>query len=152
MNSSMTQKNESPSFMATAGKAAIVGAIGGVAGAYLYGGQGTLPLMGMDVSIPVALGVAIGSASFVGEFATGYVLPMLPQSAGAATMEGMLLRPAMTAGASYLTFSMLLGSVEQPLQVLMLGAGSEIAGTYAWGTVNPLLGFGRTPVVEVVTY
>ena len=138
--------------MATAGKAATISAIGGVVGSYLFGSEGTLPLMGMDVFIPVALGVAIGSASFVGEYATGYVLPMLPQSAGAATMEGMLLRPAMTAGASYLTFSLLLGNVEQPLQVLMLGAGAEVAGSYAWGAVNPLLGFGSTSVAEVATY
>ena len=148
----MTQKNESPSFMATAGKAAIVGAIGGVAGAYLFGGEGTLPLLGVDVSIPLALGVAIGSASFVGEYATGYVLPMLPQSAGAATTEGMLLRPAMTAGAAYLTVSMLVGTMAQPISLLALGAGSEVAGTYAWGTVNPLLGFGNTSVAEVATF
>ena len=141
--SSMTQKNEGPSFMATAGKAAMVGAVGGIAGSYLFGSEGTLPLMGMDVSIPVALGTAIGSASFIGEYAAGYVLPMLPQSAGAAKMEGMVLKPALTAAAAYGTVTMLLGTVEQPVQLLMLGAGSEVAGSYGWGTVSPLLGWGK---------
>jgi len=127
--------------MPTLAKSAIVGAVGGMAGSYLFGG-GTLPLMGMDVSVPVALGTAIGAASFVGEYAAGYVLPMLPQSPGAVKTEGMLLKPALTAAAAYGTVTLLVGNVEQPLQLLLLGAGSEVAGTYAYGTVAPLLGWG----------
>ena len=63
--------------MTAAAKAAMVGAVGGVAGAYLFGGDGTLALMGMDVSIPVALGVAIGGASLIGDYAAPAVLGML---------------------------------------------------------------------------
>ena len=141
MNSSITQKL-SPELLPTLAKSAIVGMVGGYAGAYMFGGSGSLPFAGMDVSVPVALGSAIGAASFVGEYAAGYVLPMLPQSAGAAATEGMLLKPALTAAAAYLTVTTLVGAVEQPIQLMLLGAGSEVAGTYAYGTVAPLLGWG----------
>jgi len=129
--------------MASVAKAALVGAVGGVAGAYLFGNDGTLSLVGMDVSVPVALGVAIGSASLIGEYAAPMVLGMLPQSAGAVASETMMAKPAITAAAAYMTVTLLLGNVEQPLQLLMLGAGAEVAGTYAYGTVSPMLGWGR---------
>ena len=145
----MTQK-KSPELLPTLAKSAIVGAVGGVAGAYMFGSSGTLPFAGMDVSVPVALGSAIGAASFVGEYAAGYVLPMLPQSTGAAAAEGMVLKPALTAAAAYLTVSTLVGSVQQPLQLMLLGAGSEVAGTYAYGTVAPLIGWGGSAEAPVV--
>jgi len=130
--------------MASVAKAALVGAVGGVAGAYLFGNDGTLPLMGMDLSIPVALGVAIGSASLIGEYAAPMVLGMLPQSAGAVASETMMLKPALTADAAYMTVTLLLGNVEQPLQLLMLGAGAEVAGAYAYDIVSPMIGMGPT--------
>ena len=105
--------------MTSAAKAAMVGAVGGVAGAYLFSGDGTLSLVGMDVSIPVALGVAIGSASFVGDYAAPMVLGLLPQSAGAVAAETMMLNPALTAAAAYGTVTLLLGNVEKPLQLFM---------------------------------
>ena len=143
MNSLSTQKNKSPALMEAAMKATVVGAVGGFAGAWLFGGDGTLALVGMDVSIPVALGVAIGSASFVGDYAAPKVLGLLPQSAGAVAAETMMLKPALTAAAAYGTVTLLLGRVEQPLQLMMLGAGSEVAGSYAYSTAAPLLGMGN---------
>ena len=140
---SSTQKNAGPGLMTSAAKAAMVGAVGGVAGAYLFGGDGTLSLVGMDVSIPVALGVAIGSASFVGDYAAPMVLGLLPQSTGAVAAETMMLKPAHTAAAAYGTVTLLLGNVERPLQLFMLGAGAEVAGSYAYGTVSPMLGWGK---------
>ena len=138
------QKNQAPALMTSVAKAALVVAVGGVAGAYLFGNDGTLSLVGMDVSVPVALGVAIGSASFVGDYAAPMVLGMLPQSAGAVAAETMMLKPALTAGAAYMTATLLLGNVEQPLQLLMLGAGAEVAGAYAYGIVSPMIGMGPT--------
>ena len=138
------QKNQAPTLMASVAKAALVGAVGGVAGAYLFGNDGTLSLVGMDVSVPVALGVAIGSASFVGDYAAPAVLGMLPQSAGAVAAETMMLKPALTAGAAYMTVTLLLGNVERPLQLLMLGAGAEVAGAYAYGIASPMIGMGPT--------
>ena len=137
-------KNQAPPIMAAVAKAALDGAVGGVAGAYLFGNNGTLPLMGMDVSVPVALGVAIGSASLIGEYAAPLVLGMLLQSAGAVAAETMMVKPALTAGAAYMTVTLLLGNVEQPLQLLMLGAGAEISGAYAYGIVSPMIGMGPT--------
>ena len=137
------QKNQAPPLAASVAKAALVGAVGGAAGAYLFGNNGTLPLMGMDLSVPVALGVAIGSASLIGEYAAPMVLGMLPQSAGAVAAETMMVKPALTAGAAYIAVTLLLGNVKQPLSLLMLGAGAEVAGTYAYGTVSPMLGWGR---------
>jgi len=142
MNSTMTQKN--PGLMAAVTKATMVGAVGGMAGAYLFGNNGPLSLVGMDVSVPVALGVAIGSASLVGDYAAPMVLGMLPQSTGAVAAETMMLKPALTAGAAYLTVTLLLGNVDQPLQLLMLGAGAEVVGTYAYGSVAPMIGMGPT--------
>jgi hypothetical protein len=137
------QKNGSPpGILSAAAKAAMVGAAGGFAGAYLFGGEGTLPLLGMDVTIPVALGVALGSASFVGDYAAPMVLNMLPQSPGAVAAETMLLKPALTAAAAYGTVTLLIGPVEQPLQLLMLGAGAEVAGSYANSIVAPMIGLG----------
>ena len=140
---SSTQKHAGPALMTSAAKAAMVGAVGGVAGAYLFGGDGTLSLVGMDVSIPVALGVTIGSASFVGDYAAPMVLGLLPQSAGAVAAETMMLKPALTAAAAYGTVTLLLGNVEKPLQLFMLGAGAEVVGSYAYGTVSPMLGWGK---------
>ena len=138
------QKNQAPALMTSVAKAAVVGAVGGVAGAYLFGNNGTLSLVGMDVSVPVALGVAIGSASFVGDYAAPMVLGMLPQSTGAFAAETILPKPTLTAGAAYMTVTLLLGNVEQPLQLLMLGAGAEISGVYAYGIVSPMIGVGPT--------
>jgi hypothetical protein len=155
MNSlSSTQKNQAPGLMESVAKATVVGAVGGFAGAWLFGGDGTLSLVGMDVSIPVALGVAIGSASFVGDYAAPKVLGLLPQSAGAVAAETMMLKPALTAAAAYGTVTLLLGRVEQPLQLMMLGAGSEVAGSYAYSTAAPLLGMGNASddAPEVATY
>ena len=151
MNSSITQK-QSPELLPTLAKSAIVGMVGGYAGAYMFGGSGSLPFAGMDVSVPVALGSAIGAASFVGEYAAGYVLPMLPQSTGAAAAEGMVLKPALTAAAAYLTVSTLVGTVERPIQLMLLGAGSEVAGTYAYGTVAPLIGWDGSAEAPVATF
>ena len=150
MNTMTTQKNEGPGLMASVAKAAMVGAVGGVAGAYLFGGDGTLPLVGMQVSVPLALGVAIGAASFVGDYAAPTVLGMIPQSSSAIAAESMLLKPALTAAAAYGTVTLLLGNVEQPLQLMMLGAGSEVAGSYAYGTVSPLLGLGNASAEPVL--
>jgi hypothetical protein len=136
------QKNQAPGLMAAVTKATMVGAVGGMAGAYLFGSNGTLSLAGMDVSVPIALGVAIGSASLVGDYAAPMVLGLLPQSTGAVAAETRLLKPALTAGAAYMTVTLLLGNVDQPLQLLMLGAGSEVVGTYAYGTVAPMIGMG----------
>jgi hypothetical protein len=64
--------------------------------------------------------------------------------------ESMMLKPALTAAAAYLTVSMLVGSVERPVQLMLLGAGSEVAGTYAYGTVAPLLGWGSSAEAPAV--
>ena len=145
----MTQK-KSPELLQTLVKSAIVGGIGGVAGAYMFGSSGSLPFMGYDVSIPMALGGAIGTASFLGEYAAPMVLGMLPQSSGAVAAESMMVKPALTAAAAYLTVSMLVGTVERPVQLMLLGAGSEVAGTYAYGTVAPLLGWGSSAEAPAV--
>jgi hypothetical protein len=134
--------------MASAAKATIVGAVGGIAGAYLFGGDGTLPLMGMDVSIPVALGVSIGAASLVGDYAAPMVLGLLPQSAGAVAAETLMLKPALTAAAAYGTVTLLVGNVDSPLQLLFLGFGAEIGGAYAYGAAAPMIGMG--PLSEPV--
>jgi hypothetical protein len=101
-----------------------------------------LSLTEIEVSVPIAISVAVGSASLTGENATGYVLPMLPQSDGAATAKGMLLRPILAAAAAYGTVTMLVGTVDKPLMLMALGAGSEVSGAYAAGTVLPIIGFG----------
>ena len=151
MHSTMSQKNKnSPEFLPTMLKSVIVGGIGGVAGAYMFGNSGNLPLMGYDVSVPMALGGAIGTAAFIGEYAAPLVLGMLPQSSGMVAAESMMLKPALTAAAAYLTVSMLVGSVERPVQLMLLGAGSEVAGTYAYGTVAPLLGWGSSAEAPAV--
>ena len=100
--------------------------------------------------MPVALGVAIGSASFVGEYAAPMVLGLLPQSAGAVAAETLMLKPTLTAAAAYGTVTLLLGNVERPLQLFMSGAGAEVAGSYAYGTVAPMLGWGKSSDEEPV--
>jgi hypothetical protein len=149
MMNTMNQK-KSPELMPTLLKSALVGGVGGVAGAYMFGNSGTLPFLGYDVSVPMALGGAIGAASFLGEYAAPMVLGMLPQSSGAVAAESMMVKPALTAAAAYLTVSMLVGTVERPVQLMLLGAGSEVAGTYAYGTVAPLLGWGSSAEAPAV--
>ena len=124
--------------MEMVGKPLMVGVTAAVASKFLFPGDDAIPVFGMEVPQMVAVGVAVGAASAVGGVASGYILPMLPQSEEAAKAEGMLLTPALTAAATYAVARML-GDVPQPLPLLALGAGSEVAGTYAWGVVGPML-------------
>ena len=124
--------------MEMVGKPVMVGVTAAVASKFLFPGDDTIPVFGMEVSQMVAVGVAVGGASAIGGIASGYILPMLPQSEEAAKAEGMILTPAMTAAATYAVARML-GDVPNPFPLLALGAGSEIAGTYAWGIVGPMI-------------
>lgn len=110
-----------------------------VAGAYAVGeGNNSARLGGMSVPLPIFLGLVGSASSIAGETLKNYVLPMLPNNAKFASLEGVLLQPALC--------GLVEGSALQFLtktrfkEGFILGAGSEIAGSYLYsGVVKPYL-------------
>jgi hypothetical protein len=83
--------------------------------------------------LPLAIG--IGGASCVAEIAKNYIIPKDQGS----QMTAALAKPALTAIASVGTMYLLSNGAEVDIpQLLALGAGSELAGDYAYNNfVSP---------------
>ena len=104
----------------------------------------TIPVFGMEMSQAMGVGVVVGGASAVGSIAGKYILPMIqPDSDSLVATESKLLNPALTGAATY-GVAMMFGSVPAPMPLIALGAASEVAGSYAWGTVAPMILGGKS--------
>jgi hypothetical protein len=120
-------------------RSAIVGAVAGFATSVLFPSSETVPFMGMELSQAVGVGVAVGGASAVGSIAGRNLLPLLPQSEAMATSESKLLNPALTGAATYAMARVFMGDVPNPVPLILMGAGSEVAGSYAFETIKPMM-------------
>lgn len=109
----------------------IKGAItGGIAagGSILLGETGPGRIFGMDVSAPVAVGLASGVGSVSADFAHQLILPYIPQSESLKNMESAALAIGVSGGVT----AMALGAQgRQFWTTAALGAGSNVLGDYA---------------------
>lgn len=109
----------------------VVGVTGAAIVAVVFGHQGSMPLLGMSVSIPLAAGVVIGSSAALSAYLEGEVTAALPGVAG--QLGAGLLRPAVagvsTLGMATLAFGMPADASSAAI-LTALGAGSVVAGDY----------------------
>ena len=108
------------------------------AGAKALGFDGyiRLPLINKAHAAPMSLGIAGVVASFGTELAHNFILPHINQHSKFGQMEAMILSPVLNA--SLITGVVYAGSPLQiqgnVVQLMGLGAGAEMASTYAFET------------------
>lgn len=118
-------------------RSAIVGGVAAAGVSFLFPSTETIPVFGMELSQAVGVGVVVAGSSAVGSVAGRYILPMI-QPDGLAQTESKILNPALTGAATYAVASMF-GSVPAPFPLVALGAASEVAGSYVYETVSPMM-------------
>jgi hypothetical protein len=124
-------------------KPALVGAAAAVASRFLVGGDGKLPLLGMEWSPSTVIGVSCAGASIAAGLSHDYVLKMIKgQSVATQELEAKALAPVLsglaTVGAAYLTIGPV-SDFRAGAELFAIGAGSEIAGSYAHGMIQPMM-------------
>lgn len=125
-------------------KPVIVGGIAAAGSMFLIDGAARVPFFGMDMSAPVAIGGAVAVGNIAASLSHDYVLKMLPGNDDPKNIEwqSALLGPTLTGGASVLAANMVIGSITGStamFQLFALGAGSQVAGTYVYNAINPVL-------------
>ena len=125
-------------------KPAIVGGIAAAGSMCLIDGAARVPFFGMDMSAPIAIGGAVAVGNIAASLSHDYVLKMLPGNDDPKNIEwqSALLGPVLTGGASVLAANMTIGSITGStamFQLFALGAGSQVAGSYVFAAINPVL-------------
>ena len=110
---------------------------------FVFGHSGglNLPVLG-QMNQPSAFAVLSGISSLGAELASNWILPELADSPQIYSFENMILSPTlMGLGLFVLVYSVdghIAYNTLSPMELLLLGAGSEIASTYANnGLVRP---------------
>lgn len=102
-----------------------------------------LPLIDTAVSVHMFFGITGAASSAIAEPLSNYVLPMLPQSASAAYIEGAVLKPALNASINIAAVYMLypaLFNVVGALKIGGIGAVAQAGGDYVFNQfLHPLL-------------
>lgn len=112
-----------------ASKAALTGALAGLAAVVLVGGDATVPLAGIQLPTSVAVGLGCAAGSVSGDLAHKYVLPHIPQNQKFAGVESV----AISAGASVLgAYVATMGTGLPFTTVAMLGGGSFLGSDYVY--------------------
>lgn len=115
-----------------------------VAGLAAAGSQLLLPagyvpvrMLGKDVPVYAAAGIAAGVGSFGADILSQYILPNIDQSQKLAYTEGKLLSPLITAAATSAAFWVMNPATlsDAAGSIALLGGLSEISGMYAWESV-----------------
>ena len=124
-------------------KPLLVGGCAALASKFVLGGGGSLPLLGMEWSPSTVIGVSCAGASIVSGLSHDYVLKMIKgQSVATQELEAKAIAPVLTAlatiGAAYVTIGPV-SDIRAALELAAIGAGSEIAGSYAHGMVAPYM-------------
>ena len=128
---------------------AIKAVVAGVAGSFLIPGSAKVPLLGMSVSPAVLIGSSVGADSIVSSISHDFVLEKIKGNRYA-DLETRFLAPALTGAASVAMGYVTLGSLDSRaiMELLALGAGSEIAGDYAHAAVKSAMNGGRAVVAH----
>ena len=124
-------------------KPMLVGVIAGVGSGVLLGNGGQLSILGMTVSPAVAIGTAVGVGSLTASAFNQYVLPKIATNEQLRQVESGALGLVVPGVSAVLVSHFLIGSLASTsamLQLGALGAGAEMAGSYAWPMVAPMVG------------
>jgi len=119
-------------------KPLIVGGIAAAAGYILLPGYGIdVKLIGQTIPNYLAAGVAGAAGSLASDILSQYILPNLPQDDKLSYTEGRLLSPIITGASTAAAFWIMNYNAlsEAGGKIALIGAGSEIAGMYAWESV-----------------
>lgn len=117
-------------------KSLIVGGIGFGVSKTVFG-DNPITFMGRSMPSSQWVGLAVAGSSFAGNFIAPFVLNALPQPKGLVKAENMLINPALTGLGAYMVARQM-GEVDL-VTFIGLGMGSEIAGSYAYATVAPMV-------------
>jgi hypothetical protein len=111
----------------------IVGLVS-IAGSYASGESGKVAQIGgISLSLPVFQGIVTGLSSTGGETLKQWVLPMLPNNAMYSNMESTFLSPVLVGVTNGVAMHLL--TKTRGKERFVLGAGSEIAGSYLYDGV-----------------
>lgn len=117
-------------------KPLVVAGIGAAAFSMIAPGS-TFIALGKDVPAWAAGAVGIGAGSLLADLGHQYILPELPVDNKLGYSASMILAPLLTGAGSLAAFyamnSNSLG--EAPASIFLAGAGSEIAGSYAFESI-----------------
>ena len=110
----------------------VKGAVAGLLTSYYIGPVGKVSLMGMPVSASVLIGSTVAGASLVGALSHDMVLARIKGNRYV-DLEGKALSMVLTGGATMAVGAATLGSLDMKAmgELFALGAGAEIAGSYA---------------------
>ncbi len=118
-------------------KPALVGTFAGLGAYYIFGETGlfNFPIIG-NVNTIIGIGAITAGSSFLGSLSEDYILPYLPNNAQYSSLEAKLITPVMS---GLITTGLLYSSLNSDalFQVFLLGAGSNIAGTYSYDIIRP---------------
>jgi hypothetical protein len=112
----------------------IVGGIATAAIKFMYPGSRTIKVLdAFPLPDYLAIGLAVGASSAVSETLKLWVLPYLPNNKSFASLEGMLLGPALAGATSIVAMVALTDSKPASyLNSFLIGAGSDLAGKYLY--------------------
>ena len=87
------------------------------------------------ISLPVwgAVAGACTLGNMAGEVLTEFVLPMIPKNESLQKYEDMVIPPAISGLATYLTMRFLVSNNTKPLESVILGSGGSVLGSYVYG-------------------
>ena len=113
----------------TLAKPAVVGGIAALGSAFLMDGTDVVSSMFGPVKEFIPLAIGVGGASYIAEIAKNYLVPQDTTT----QVTDSLAKPALTGVAAVGTMYLLgAGKAVRVPQVALLGAGSEVAGDYAY--------------------
>lgn len=91
-----------------------------------------IKIFGKELSNHMGMALVVGGSSLVSEFASEWILPLLPNNASYSDFEGKAVPPIVT-GASALAFLYFTDPSKFKdwwMKVFILGAGSQVGGKY----------------------
>jgi hypothetical protein len=120
-------------------KGALAGTIGGIGSVVLYGESSNyqVPMFGMQMSAPVAVGTAVGVGSIGADLVHNTILPYTPGFQKYQSLETAVVGVGAAAGLSALALKSAGMSSADLKHAAMLGGGSYIVADYTtsklWG-------------------
>ena len=100
-------------------------------------------MFGMSVAPFMAIGGSVAAGSLLAGAFNTYALPRLHQSQGAQAAESGIIGVVVPGAAAVLATHLLIGKLSGPsamLEIAAYGAGGELASSYAYPMVSPMLG------------
>ena len=128
-------ENKKGKIVETLAKPAFVGVVGALGARVLLGEDGDLVLFGKALLGWLGIGGTVMLGSYIGEVSHEWLLPLIPKNEKYASLEGAVLSPVICGLSVY--GIMKVGNVVDPefIRTFALGAGSEVAGDYAYNAV-----------------